>query len=289
MLVTGEGNPEYLVKDMPITSDAMKILKNLNNNKRAEALNDVINLVVQSGIGINPETITDGVLAIMDACGDDPELAREASICIMRILQVPQSQIDKLYFDEIGLRGDEVSNYTPAQLAERYARYKIKRERFLTPWEWDDAEALEKQQKKAGKTIKERTAKMGDADINEAYKQYEEVYKGIDERVKAARKLVKTDYVKAAQMMASAQDSKDFTIYEEFKYMDGNLDRIAKLYLKSKSIEEANLCKETILKYKSAMVEVLDAGTEEERKAALGTLSGVMQDFSKKYESLVTQ
>jgi hypothetical protein len=148
---------------------------------------------------------------------------------------------------------------------------------------------MEKFTKKADKTIKERTAKMGDAGVNDTYLQYEEVYKGIDERVKAARKLVETDYVKAAQMMASAQDSKNFTIYEEFKAMDGNLDKFAKGYLASKTPEEAALYRETMLRYKSAMVEVLDAGTQEERKAALGTLSGVMEDFSKRYKSLVTQ
>ena len=70
----------------------------------------------------------------MDACGDDPELANEAVICVSRILSVPQSQIDKMYFDEVGLRGDEVSKYTPAQLAERYALYKVKRGRFFAPW-----------------------------------------------------------------------------------------------------------------------------------------------------------
>lgn len=289
MLVTGESNPAYLSKDMPLTSDFTEMLKKLGSGKHTEALNDITNLVVQSGIGVNPQSITDGVLAIMDACGDDPELAHEASICVMRILQMPQSQIDKMYFDEVGLSGKEVSKYTPAQLAERYARFKVKRSNFFAPWAWDDEKSMEKFTKKADKTIKERTAKMGDAGVNDTYLQYEEVYKGIDERVKAARKLVETDYVKAAQMMASAQDSKDFTIYEEFKAMDGNLDKFAKGYLASKTPEEAALYRETMLRYKSAMVEVLDAGTQEERKAALGTLSGVMEDFSKRYKSLVTQ
>jgi hypothetical protein len=37
------------------------------------------------------------------------------------------------------------------------------------------------------------------------------------------------------------------------------------------------------------MVDVLDARTEDERKEAMGTLSEVMQDFSKKNESLMAQ
>ena len=202
---------------------------------------------------------------------------------------MPQSQIDKMYFDEVGLSGKEVSKYTPSQLAERYARFKVKRSNFFAPWAWDDEESIGKLIKKANKAIKERTAKMGDAGVNDTYLQYEEVYKGIDERVKAARKMAETDYLRAAQMMSNAQDNPNFTTYQAFKAMDGTLDKIAKRYLDAKTPEEAALCNETILKYKSAMVDVLDARTEDERKEAMNSLSEVMQDFSKKYESLVTQ
>ena len=118
------------------------------------------------GLGVNPQSITDVALSIMDACGDDPSLAHEATICISRILQVPQSQIDKMYFDEVGLSGDEVSKYTPAQLAERYAQFKVKRGRFFSPWSWGDEERIKKFTDKANKTIKERTEQMGDKHVN---------------------------------------------------------------------------------------------------------------------------
>lgn len=284
MMLTGEGNPAYLSKDMPLTSDIMAAFQKLGNGQHTEALNDMINLIVQAGLGVNPQSITDVALSIMDACGDDPALAHEATICISRILQVPQSQIDKMYFDEVGLSGDEVSKYTPAQLAERYAQFKVKRGRFFSPLSWGDEERIKKFTDKANKTIKERTEQMGDKNVNEAYLRYEDVYKGVDAKVKEAKKTAKTDYVEAAQMMADAQSNqKDFTTYQLFKQMDGTLDKIVKFYLGSKSSDEAALCQKTMLDYKAAMVNALDAPDAATRAEAMGNLGNVMQEFGDRY------
>ena len=284
MMLTGEGNPAYLSKDMPLTSDIMAAFQKLGNGQHTEALNDMINLIVQAGLGVNPQSITDVALSIMDACGDDPTLAHEATICISRILQVPQSQIDKMYFDEVGLSGDEVSKYTPAQLAERYAQFKVKRGRFFSPWSWGDEERIKKFTDKANKTIKERTEQMGDDKVNEAYLQYEEVYKGVDAKVKEAKKMAKTDYVEAAQLMADAQsDPNAFATYQMFKQMDGNFNKIVKFYLGAKTPDEAALCRQAVLDYKSAMVKVLDAPDAATRAEAMGNLGNVMQEFTQKY------
>lgn len=284
MMLTGEGNPAYLSKDMPLTSDIMAAFQKLGNGQHTEALNDMINLIVQAGLGVNPQSITDVALSIMDACGDDPALAHEATICISRILQVPQSQIDKMYFDEVGLSGDEVSKYTPAQLAERYAQFKVKRGRFFSHWSWGDEERIKKFTDKANKTIKERTEQMGDDKVNEAYLQYEEVYKGVDAKVKEAKKMAKTDYVEAAQLMADAQsDPNAFATYQMFKQMDGNFNKIVKFYLGAKTPDEAALCRQAVLDYKSAMVKVLDAPDAATRAEAMGNLGNVMQEFTQKY------
>lgn len=284
MMLTGEGNPAYLSKDMPLTSDIMAAFQKLGNGQHTEALNDMINLIVQAGLGVNPQSITDVALSIMDACGDDPALAHEATVCISRILQVPQSQIDKMYFDEVGLSGDEVSKYTPAQLAERYAQFKVKRGRFFSPWSWGDEERIKKFTDKANKTIKERTEQMGDDKVNEAYLQYEEVYKGVDAKVKEAKKMAKTDYVEAAQLMADAQsDPNAFATYQMFKQMDGNFNKIVKFYLGAKTPDEAALCRQAVLDYKSAMVKVLEAPDASTRADAMNSLGTVMQGFTQKY------
>ncbi len=286
--VTGDGNAEYMDKDMPVTSDIMAIFKKLGYGKGKDALTDIVNLVVQSGIGVNPQSITDGVLGIMDACGDDPELAHEAAICVSRILQVPQSQIDKMYFDEVGLSGSEVSKYTPTQLAERYARYKVKRGHVYSPWTWDDEGLIDKQASKAKTTIKERVGRMGEQAVNDAYLRYEEVYKGVNEKVKAAKETAKTDYVEAARMMQDLQNE-DMRTYQAFKQLDGQLDKIAKNYLNAKTPEEAALCLQTIIDYKKAMVNVLGATDIESQAAATRNLSEIMQNYMQKYTAMQPQ
>ena len=276
----GEVSEWKLKKEMPLTTDLYRTGRELFKGEYSAFVTDAVNLCVQMGLGMNPQSITDGVLAIMDACGDDPALAHEATICISRILQVPQSQIDKMYFDEVGLSGDEVSKYTPAQLAERYAEFKVKRGRFFAPWSWDDAGQIGKFTEEANKTINERTEKMGYKKVNEAYLQYEEVYKGVNAKVNEAKKKAKTDYVEAAQLMAEARsDSKAFETYQMFKPMDGYFNEIVKLYLGAKTPDEAALCRQAVLDYKSAMVKVLEAPDVSTRDEAIDSLRAVMQDF----------
>ena len=279
----GEVSEWKLKKEMPLTTDLYRTGRELFKGEYGAFVTDAVNLCVQMGLGMNPQSITDGVLAIMDACGDDPALAHEATICISRILQVPQSQIDKMYFDEVGLSGDEVSKYTPAQLAERYAEFKVKRGRFFAPWSWDDEGQIGKYIEKANKTINERTEQMGDKKVNEAYLKYEEVYKG----VKSARKALeenKIDYVKYAEMMRSIQssiqsDTNAFETYQMFKPMDGKFNEIVKSYLGAKTSDEAALCRQAVLDYKSAMVKVLEAQDVSTRDEAIDSLRAVMQDF----------
>ena len=160
----------------------------------------------------------------------------------------------------------------------------MKRGRFFSPWSWGDEERIKKFTDKANKTIKERTEQMGDKHVNEAYLQYEEVYKGVDAKVKEAKKTAKTDYVEAAQLMADAQsDPNAFATYQMFKQMDGNFNKIVKFYLVAKTPDEAALCRQAVLDYKSAMVKVLEAPDASTRADAMNSLGTVMQGFTQKY------
>ena len=287
MLISGEGNPVYLIKDMPLTSDLKTAFEELGNGQYVEALSDMVNLVVQSGIGVNPQSITDTALAIMDACGDDPVLAHEATICVCRILQVPQSQIDKMYFDEVGLSGSEVSKYTPAQLAERYARFKVKRGAFFAPWAWDDEGLIGGKADNAEKIINARVKAANDTQVNEAYLKYEDSLKDIDKQVSAANEAAKTDYLKAAQMYNKVQSNpKAYNSYLMFKEMDNGLNRLARNYMSAKSPEEARLHQRTIQRYKAAMVKALNASNERERDKAIQEIEALLDDYSNQYEAM---
>ena len=285
--VAGNLNPSSMDKDMPLTSDLAVVVKEFAKGDKDAALSDMINLIVQSGIGVNPQSITDSVLAIMDACGDDPALANEATIFIARILQVPQSQIDKLYFDEVGLMGSGLSKYTPAQLAERYARYKVKRGHFSTPWAWNDDVNIGKAMTKANREIKARTNHMGLTNLNEAFVPYEEVYQKVDKQMEAYEAAKKTDYVKAANMMVEIQkDKASLDIYRKFKSMDSQLDKMAKRFLSAKSNGERQLYRKMIESYKPAMLKVLQAKGEAAQEKAMDDIGTLMEGFAEEQEKL---
>lgn len=286
MWASGEWNWSQLSKDMPLASDINTIATKFIGGKNAEAVNDILNLLVQMGVGMNPQSITDTAIAITDACGDDPALSHEAAIFIMRVLQVPQSQIDKMYFDEVDLTGEEASQLTPAQLAQRYAEYKVKRGTPLAPWSWGDEERLGKYNDLATDRMKERLDAQGDATVIEAYADFEARYKAVSEKAKEAKELMKTDYAAAAQAHAALQQDPDFILYQRFGSLDKQLGRISKMWLTSKSPAEAALVASTISSYRAGMVKVLQAETVESQQSAMSELTTLMNDFYAKYQGM---
>ena len=286
MWASGEWNWNQLNKDMPLASDINTIGSKFVGGKNAEAINDILNLLVQMGVGMNPQSITDTAIAITDACGDDPALSHEAAIFAMRVLQVPQSQIDKMYFDEVDLTGDEASKLTPAQLAQRYAEYKVKRGTPLAPWSWGDEERLGKYNDLATDRMKERLDAQGDAKVIEAYADFEARYKAVSEKAKEAKALMKTDYAAAAQAHAALQQDPDFILYQRFGALDKQLGRITKMWLTSKSPAEAALVASTITSYRAGMVKVLQAETVESQQSAMSELTTLMNDFYAKYQGM---
>lgn len=286
MWASGEWNWNQLSKDMPLASDINTIGSKFVGGKNAEAINDILNLLVQMGVGMNPQSLTDTAIAITDACGDDPALSHEAAIFAMRVLQVPQSQIDKMYFDEVDLTGEEASKLTPAQLAQRYAEYKVKRGTPLAPWSWGDEERLGKYNDLATDRMKERLDAQGDARVIEAYADFEARYKAVSEKAKEAKELMKTDYSAAAQAHAMLQQDPDFGLYQRFGALDKQLGRISKMWLTSKSPAEASLVASTITSYRAGMVKVLQAETAESQQSAMSELTTLMNDFYAKYQGM---
>ena len=289
MWASGDWSFNQLSKDMPLASDINTIANKFIGGKNAEAVNDIINLIVQSGIGMNPQSITDAAVAITDACGDDPALSHEAAIFVMRVLQVPQSQIDKMYFDEVGLSGEETSKLTPEQLARRYAEYKVKRGTPFAPWSWGDEERLDKYKDVAETKIKERMEGQSDKAVAEAYADYEARYKAISQRMTDARALAKTDYVAAAQAFAELQKDPDLVVYRQFGALDKQLSKMSTMLLQSKTPEEAALLNETIKEYRAGMVKALQAETPEAQQSSISELTTLMNGFSAKYTTLRQQ
>lgn len=283
MAVSGEWSANQLTKDMPLASDISSIRDKFIGDRNAEAFTDIFNLLIQSGIGMNPQSITDAAVAFMDACGDDPALSHEAAIFVMRVLQVPQSQLDKMYFDEIGLSGEEASKLTPQQLAERYATYKVKRGTPFAPWSWDDGERIDRYRKAAEKKIKERLENQGRRETLDAYADFEERYKAMRQKAQEAKKLMKFDYLAGAQAYAELQQDPDAELYRFFGRLDKQLKRITKMYMEASTAEEAAMALEAVTDYRAGMVEALEAETEAERQKHREELERLRDEFVKRY------
>lgn len=158
MVAKGESLNNYDPSLLPIISDMKSAYKKMSYDPVAGA-NDLVNLAVQAGLGVNPQTLTDAVVAVVDACGGDLETSTEAMLLIMRVLQVPQSQVDQIYIDELGVNADKARTMSAGEMAERYAKYKVAKGAPLTGWAYSD-EAEEKREKaylkRFKKLVKER-------------------------------------------------------------------------------------------------------------------------------------
>lgn len=157
-LSSGGSLGHHSLGQLPIRSDIERVINILEHDQPA-VINEIANIVVQSGFGVNPQTLTDTVVAIIDACNGDLGVAKEAAILLMRIAQVPQSQIEQIYIDEIQMSAKDASKASPKELAERYARYKVMRDAPLTGWAYSDEERKKKEKNKVkslNKKINER-------------------------------------------------------------------------------------------------------------------------------------
>lgn len=135
----------------------------------------------------------------------------------------------------------------------------------------------------------ERLESRGDAAVKEAYADFEARYKAVNEKAEKARAMIKTDYAAAAQAHAALQQDPDFTLYQRFGSLDKQLGRISKMWLTSKTPEEAALIASTIPAYRAGMVKVLQAETVENQQSAMSELTTLMNEFYSKYQAMQPQ
>ena len=237
MALNGDANWSYLVKDMPLASDLATILQKMPKDKVA-AMNDVVNLLVQSGVGVNPQSLTDAVVAIMDYCGDDAETSRECALLITRILNCPQSQTDKIYFDELGATAAEASKMTPAEIAERYAEYKIHRGAPLTVWAYSEEARDSVKTAQQNRVLTKAQEKMSNRMETEATKQLLSTYDEVSKQQTELSKLKQTDRAAYREGMKQLRQKYNMREHGRMKRYKHDMKQLTEKYLHSKSAEE---------------------------------------------------
>lgn len=259
MALQGEGNWATVTKDIPLVSDLRDILKTFPKDN-VEALNDCINLLTQSAVGVNPQSITDAMVAIIDYCGDDAQTSRECALLMARILNCPQSQLDKIYFDELSASGVEASKMTPSQIAERFARYKRHRSAPLTGWMYSDAAIADKDGKRKEtvyKKARENFKAAASKSNKEELEQWKAEYKETAAKLSAIKKLREQDEDEADEQMDALENTPEYDRYLIMKDYNSDMNDITKAWLNSKSPTEREQLTKAMFKVQQEMVNEL--------------------------------
>ena len=237
-LIHGKGlNPLTASKEMPLSADIQSIVSKWNKDKVA-AMNDVVNLLVQSGVGVNPQSLTDAVVAIMDYCGDDAQTSRECALLIARILNCPQSQTDKIYFDELGATAAEASKMTPAEIAERYAEYKIHRNAPLTGWAYSEEARDSVKTAQQNRVLTQAKEKLNSRVQTEETKQLLSTYDEVAKQQTELSKLKKTDRAAYREGMKQLRQNNNMRQHMRMKRYKHDMKQLTEKYLRSQSAEE---------------------------------------------------
>ena len=264
-IVRGEKVSNVNTTLLPVVSDFERLLKMLDNDWVA-ASNEMLNIFGQMVSGVNPQTFTDVIVAVVDACNGDLETSKEALLCMMRVLQVPQSQIEKVYIDEIGFTADKGLDMRIEEFAKRYADYKVMRGAPMTGWLYsneDEKKAEDKFINRFLKTAEELKRTKGNETAKEYFEFIDGTYKEIDLTLKDLRKMAReaeaegdidkqiNAYNKEAEFYENL-DPDTYGLYEQAKEIERDRKKV-----KNASPEEKEILEDEYLEMRNDLVEQL--------------------------------
>lgn len=245
-----------LGRSNPMFSDIMQAAKKADKDMLAAA-NDVINIIGGMAFGVNPQTVTDWTAAIIDAT-DDRDTQREMALFVCRLLSVPQSQVEKIYFDELDMDALEASGRTPDELMQRYARYKMIREAPLTGWLRGEEERKALADKKAGKartTAKERLNRRTDALVSaDSMNNVMQEYETTKARVSEVNKVRKQDEERYYELLDTLENSPEFERYLIVGDYKREVEDLTKQWLRAKTTDERDSIAQSIVALKREML-----------------------------------
>lgn len=225
-------------KDMPVASDIDTMWRDWKNKGWQAGVTDVFNILVQSAIGVNPQTLTDAAAAIYDFCGADEVTPRECALLVMRIFNCPKSQTDKVYFDELGMTAKEAQKLSVEQIAERYADYKMKSDAPLLYMTYDDEAKKERgkfYKNKAEEVAKENASnEVSTKEIVDLQNEYAEMKKKIAS-IKALEDENRSEFLKKMGALVSTPEYMRYQIMTDY---NGEMNKLTKKFLRAKTMEE---------------------------------------------------
>lgn len=154
---------------------------------------------------------------------------------------------------------------SPAQVAERYAQYKVMRSGGLMQWMYSEElynRRVGAYTKRAMTTLKGKMPALWTEEVNNSY----ESARATTQRMRSATREERYD---------GRFSEADFATYLLFPKLDRNFRHISEAYLNAETPQEANRYLDALIEYKPLMMEVLNATNDAERE--------------KLYEQLITR
>lgn len=252
-----EPNWKYISKQSPMLSDVADMLNKLGKDN-VTAMNDILNIVVGMNTGLNPASITDMVVAVMDYCESDKD-RRECALLIARILNCPPSQMDKVYFDELDLSAKEASAMTPDEIAERYARYKMRKDAPLTGWlRSQEAEDTIHEAKKRVPMMKAKERLQLHTNTEET-RQLLSRYDAITHEQTEIGKLKKTDRAEYLRRRIALREGNDMREHRRIGRYKRDINELTQRYLRAKTTEGRDSIVEAMIAAREKMLDDLNS------------------------------
>ena len=268
-MISGDGAAADFVRH-PLSQDLDRIKDKLDYDA-VEALSDITGLLCQSYAGFNPAVLTDAVSAIIDATQGDMTTSKEIALCMARLAQVPQSQLNDIYFRELGCTGAEATKMTPAEISERYVRYKSLRTTLCL----HDVASLafprmtEKRKQRfarqSDKALKEQRLRLWSDDLNEKFDLYSEraeEYRKADKEIRDNKNLLQT-----ARLRRDLYRQPQWWQTTTFKAGETWLNHLWETYMTAKTPEEAARAVDRLRTAKPEIVEAVKQSTNQSRAA----------------------
>jgi hypothetical protein len=252
----------------PAGQDLTRLIETLSTDPIA-GVSDLVNIIVQTMVGTNPQVAMDAALAIYDACNGDMETSKEVGVALLRILQAPQSQIDKIIEDEIDFTKDKGLDLTIEEFARRYAEYKHKRNAAWTFYLYSDEEEKKKEDRYIKRFIKraeELKRTRGNEEAKAWYDYVDNEYKEIGQTLNELREgyessVKREDNVSAYEFAQKLQELMQTPEYKKYKEMEGGVKVAEKLKQSMKDYPQRRD------EYEDKMLEIRKQLVEELQKA----------------------
>ncbi|WP_304806581.1 PBECR2 nuclease fold domain-containing protein [Paramuribaculum intestinale] len=249
---------------LPFEQEASGAVDALTGNNPWKGVHKTINLLSQMFSGGNPQLVEDWVVAGMDFFGADEKNGEEWALLGMRIFQVPQSQLDMIYLDKLGLWSDEARKEPPAKLARRWAHYKATRSNItgalaMSAEKW--AEEEEKQRKRFNKMAKELLEGADKSGYREKFEAYNDEYMRIDAEYKdlmSKRKRGDVDRSAIYDRLRELKSTDEYKRYERFAKLKGAYDSSVDRWLDAATPEATLEALEYHETTKRLLVEIMD-------------------------------